>query len=270
MRCQDKPLAENEPVARPTPFHRKSAKWQQGGKPTRNGPTVCAMAAVLTAAMAGPLPAKAADDQAWACTLLLCFANPNGPMAVAACVPPVKKLLAEMSRFWRAFRPPVCMTAADKGSRVAYLHPSYDACPDGTEALQAGVRVRVVNAPQAEVLLAMDARMTVGRQLGDLPLADTGLWYQTPLVGIGDGDEELRTAVHAERDPRVKTCVGSPLGAAMLPVRSEDERGRWSDTVDIVAMTYLFETVRYVQPPKGRLNFQVFIDHKPYRSGSVP
>jgi hypothetical protein len=160
-----------------------TAAWPGLFQQKSNCPSLCAMTVLLTAALAVPLPATAADDQEWACTLLLCFANPSGPMAVAACVPPVKKLLAGMSRFWRAFRPPVCMTAADKGSRVTYLLPTYDACPVGTEALQAGVGARVVSAPQAQALVAMDARMMVGRLFSDLPLADTGVWHEQVLAG---------------------------------------------------------------------------------------
>ena len=30
----------------------------------------------------------------WGCEVLLCLSNPAGPMAVAACVPPIQKLYA--------------------------------------------------------------------------------------------------------------------------------------------------------------------------------
>lgn len=46
------------------------------------------------AALSFSLPSFAADG----CKALLCFANPNGPMAVSECVPTVKEVLRDMAK----------------------------------------------------------------------------------------------------------------------------------------------------------------------------
>lgn len=45
--------------------------------------------AALFLALLASSPARA---DTWGCEVLLCMANPAGPMAAAACVPPIKKL----------------------------------------------------------------------------------------------------------------------------------------------------------------------------------
>ena len=42
-------------------------------------------------------PALASWDP-WPCEVVLCMANPAGPTAAAACVPPIQRLWREMSR----------------------------------------------------------------------------------------------------------------------------------------------------------------------------
>lgn len=37
-------------------------------------------------------------QQDYACKVALCMANPNGPMAVQECVPPIKKLYKELAK----------------------------------------------------------------------------------------------------------------------------------------------------------------------------
>jgi len=61
------------------------------------------LAAVSLIAAMSPVHA---DD--WGCEVLLCLANPAGPLAAAACVPPIKKLWRELAR-GHAF--PTCLTA---------------------------------------------------------------------------------------------------------------------------------------------------------------
>jgi|GEM_PF-3798704 len=42
--------------------------------------------------------AEAMADENYACTIALCMANPNGPRAVAECVPPINKLMRDLAR----------------------------------------------------------------------------------------------------------------------------------------------------------------------------
>ena len=57
-------------------------------------------------------PTYMSDKTRWACEVALCMANPSGPMAVAECVPPIKKLQRELAK-GRAY--PVCPFVASGG-----------------------------------------------------------------------------------------------------------------------------------------------------------
>ena len=77
-----------------------------------------------------------ADD--YGCKVLLCLANPSGPMAVSMCMPPITKLYDDLAH-GRAF--PSCdMAAGPTGRSYAVQNTSYyDPCPTGTTALDAGL-----------------------------------------------------------------------------------------------------------------------------------
>lgn len=62
------------------------------------------------------MSAATARADTWACEVLLCMANPAGPMAAGACVPPIKKLWKELAR-GHAF--PTCSLGA--GSNQTYV-----------------------------------------------------------------------------------------------------------------------------------------------------
>ena len=69
----------------------------------------------------------AEDD--YGCTVLLCLANPNGPKAVAECVPSINRLYNDLAH-GRAF--PTCVMSGDQNKNKAtnqfvnanYCHPS--------------------------------------------------------------------------------------------------------------------------------------------------
>ena len=208
-------------------------------------------------------------DQEWGCTLLLCFANPAGPMATPACVPPVRRLLTEMAKFWRAFRVPTCLPANEKGSWLALKPTAYDRCPAGMQALEVGARVVITTPEQARIWQETDSSMFVGRLAQDLPPHYGMQWRQLVDQGIGEGDQELQDAMNERREARSKTCVGGPLGPAQLPISQRDERGHLSSYVDEVQTVFLFEQIATVAPPTGNVHYQVFVDNKPFSSGSV-
>lgn len=56
---------------------------------------IAALAAGASSAQTSP-PMTAKEQ--WACEVALCMANPQGPMAVAACVAPIKKMLREQAK----------------------------------------------------------------------------------------------------------------------------------------------------------------------------
>ena len=70
------------------------------------------------------LPARAD----WACEVILCLANPQGPTAVSACVPPIKKLWSELVK-GHGF--PFCdmKTSGASGNGASYQWASGDYCP---------------------------------------------------------------------------------------------------------------------------------------------
>lgn len=75
-----------------------------------------------------------ADD--YGCTVLLCLSNPQGPMAVSQCVPPIKRLYDDLSH-GRGF--PSCAMGSDDGKNSAgnqfasadYCPPSLLVAPEG-------------------------------------------------------------------------------------------------------------------------------------------
>jgi hypothetical protein len=70
------------------------------------------------------LPAHADDDN-WGCTVFLCLANPQGPTAAAACVPPINKLWSELAK---GHDFPSCDTGSSSSSvQNQWASPSY--CP---------------------------------------------------------------------------------------------------------------------------------------------
>src|SRR5437868_1069049 len=68
-------------------------------------------------------PARA---DTWACEVLLCLSNPQGPTAVSQCIPPI-------SRLWRALAKgdpfPTCDMGGDKNSSAQHQYASTSFCP---------------------------------------------------------------------------------------------------------------------------------------------
>lgn len=96
----------------------------------------------LTAALVGaallPLPAVADE---WGCTVLLCLADPAGPMAQEQCRPPIEKLWDHLRR-GRPF-PSCALAGPGDGATGAQLASDYfDPCPAGTAAARAGLALR--------------------------------------------------------------------------------------------------------------------------------
>lgn len=209
------------------------------------------------------------SDQEWGCTLLLCFANPAGPMAAPACVPPVRRLLTELAKFWKAFKVPTCLTANEKGSWLALKPAAYASCPPGMQALEVGAQVVITTPEQARIWQEADSSMFVGRLAQDLPPNYGMQWRQVVDQGIGEGDQELQNAMNERREARSKTCVGGPLGPTQLPISKKDERGHVSSYVDAVQTVFLFEQIATVAPPDGSVHYQVFVDNQPFSAGSV-
>ena len=91
---------------------------------------------LIGAFLAGATLAANASD--YGCKVLLCLANPNGPTAVAECVPPITQLWDDLAHF-RGF--PTCDMASGPqgGSYASQGLDYYNVCPVGMSELGDGV-----------------------------------------------------------------------------------------------------------------------------------
>jgi len=125
-------------------------------------------------------PAAHADD--WGCQVLLCLANPQGPTAVAQCVPPITKLWTALA----AGHPfPQCsMAGADNYAQPVVNY--YNNCPAGTSPAAAGQSVIQATGPLPSVSYAQSVSTGIGTGEGLYP-GSQGLSNLTlpPLVCVG-------------------------------------------------------------------------------------
>jgi hypothetical protein len=162
---------------------------------------LCAIAAAVLCSTA--VPARASE---WGCQVLLCLANPAGPMAAAACVPPI-------TRLWNALRKPkpdpfpTCEEAGNSFAKQGYS--LYDSCPAGTKALAAGTSaIQMTSSAYNE--LAKSNPMYFGRDLS--PATAAALKNAKPAAGIGEGEGSHSLELGMPH----KVCVGGEMGTVVL------------------------------------------------------
>lgn len=66
--------------------------------------------------------AQVAQASSHGCEVLLCMANPRGPMALGECVPPIKRLFRDLAR-GRAF--PTCSFSSGSGASAGTSSANY-------------------------------------------------------------------------------------------------------------------------------------------------
>lgn len=160
-----------------------------------------------------------ADD--YGCTVLLCLANPAGPMAVAECVSPIKKLYRDLMK-GKAFPKCELANAPDSSGGKSWAETGrsyYDPCPPGTTALEAGT-------------VAMRSATST-----------------TYYVGIGEGNE-LRESEQSGLPN--KTCVGNRTGEVALDVGTGDSVTTLSASV--------FDQVIVIAPNAQTNYIDVYVD----------
>lgn len=131
----------------------------------------------------------AAGEDNYGCTVLLCLANPAGPMAAPYCVPYIKRLFRDL-RKGRAI-PRCAMVAAPGGGQVPraeYGRNYYDLCPQGMTDLAEGANA---------------ADMTNGQV----------------YKGIGDGQNQYPMGDGNMPD---KVCVDKPRGYRSVEITNEE------------------------------------------------
>lgn len=180
-------------------------------------------AAVLIGANVG------AHADSYGCQVLLCLSNPDGPMAVQQCEPPIQRFLREQAQ--RPAKPfPKCEEA--NGQAVGQLGTNpYDACPEGTTAVAAGTEV-IQGAP------AMSGVVVT-------------------FQGIGEGDDPQQGTPTGK-----KVCAGKFLGDVTL-ITTEGTGDNFSSTFRTVKS---FDRVVTLDPATGSPRYvDVLINGKQYR-----
>ncbi|WEF31472.1 hypothetical protein [Pseudoduganella chitinolytica] len=175
------------------------------------------LSAALLAGGAGV--AQASDH---GCKVLLCLANPQGPMAVAECVEPIRKLYRDLAR-GRAF-PGCSMASAPSGtpagrSWAQYGVSFYDPCPPGTSALAQGA------------------------------LAAGGAGASSVYTGTGDGGDGYG---YDHSSLPAKVCVGRPTGETWVNVGE-------GDGMSTVAVT-TYDNIVVMQPVAQPYHADIYID----------
>lgn len=191
---------------------------------------------VLGAAIAVLAPMAVASD--YGCRVLMCMSNPQGPMAVQQCQPPIQRFMQEQAK-----KPPDPFPSCEEGAPATMqgANRPYDFCPEGTSAL--GEQVEAIQL--APSVYAQMAGPLPWMQGGAMP---EGLQIE---VGIGEG-----TTTGLGR--RNKVCVGKPLGT--LTFRSGSGEFVEMKTVNV------FEQLSTMAPAASPRVIDVYIENKLYRS----
>lgn len=166
--------------------------------------TLVAVSVLSTAAAQTPPSGIPAATHDWGCEVLLCLANPAGPMAVSACVPPISRLYRELAR-GHTF--PTCRLASGpKGQSYAKMAwRLYDACPSGTTGLPLGAQAVLAGA-----MTSMAAPPTPSGAASSYAIANHDVVY----TGIGDGSGTGSTTSDGPEGDKV--CVAGPAGSRMV------------------------------------------------------
>lgn len=204
----------------------------------------------LTSTFVGPTAAHAEDQ--WGCKVLLCLANPNGPMALAQCVDPIKRLYAAI------FKPrpdpfPTCTMSSGEGSQAsgnyAYVAPPsyYDACPAGTNALPQG------------------SYAATGVYSNSTPTWPYGPGYVIAgrvSTGVGDGSGLYPVTGEDAKPLPVKVCVANPVATQTVdlspPGTIYEDRSS--------AVVTIYDRVVYIDPAASSFNINVVINNALYRN----
>jgi hypothetical protein len=172
----------------------------------------------------------------YGCKVLLCLANPNGPMAVSECVPPISQLYRDLAR-GRSF--PTCDLAQGPNG-ISYARPGYsyyNRCPEGTRELAQGAyAIQGASVPQSSYFQQYDGQ---------------------PYTGIGAGDGLQPGAGDGYSPMPGKVCVGNKVGSMMITQGSGDSQSTYNADV--------FDNVVIMDPQSTPNIIDVFIDDKLYR-----
>lgn len=196
------------------------------------------------------LSGTGAHASEYGCQVLLCMSNPQGPMAVQQCVPPMQKFLQEQAK-----KPPEPFPQCEEANGQAGVQKGtnpYDACPDGTAAVADGKRV-IQGMPPARPRTNNPAEWQLTSSFGMTPIANgSGI---TVYNGIGDG-----AGMQSANGKMI--CAGKALG----PVVLEFDDGKGNEDSKSYAPVDAFDRIVTMDAAKGNPQyFDVQVNGKPYR-----
>lgn len=190
----------------------------------------------------------------WGCEVLLCLSNPAGPMAVAACVPPIKKLYAAIFK-WPPDPFPTCIMSNGASSATA-----------GNYATVAAPMTYYAPCKAGEVDLGYNQFASMGMldpAMPGWPSPPVYIPFNYPsfkVVGIGDG-----TALHPSQfDSGIsgmpwKTCVAGYLGTVT------DSVGDPGEGLVSISLS-LWNTLYMVPPTPAILSVNVYLNNAFYKT----
>ena len=194
------------------------------------------LALSLTSFPAFTTPAQASDH---GCTCLLCLANPNGPMAVSACVGDILQLFDDLAHL-RPF--PECDMAGNSQAQQGYSY--YDDCPAGTSALDSG---------------ALAVQGAAGQQYG--PFGFAGYSGPSHVVGIGTGGNynpySFNSDSYNANQSTTKICVGNLVGNTSVSISSGDG--------NTYAQAGVYDNIVSMSPVSQPRYIDVFVEGALYR-----
>lgn len=190
-----------------------------------------------------------ANASEYGCKVMLCMANPSGPMAEQQCQPPIQQLLREQAK-----KPPDPWPTCEEGA-PATMQPQvryYDKCPANTSELGDGVVALQLTSAQYTSMKKNTAQPWLSNNLSSNQGVAASQVQGAMLTGIGEGDsQDYSTKV-------AKTCVSKPLGSLDV-VEGQGE--------DRVIKTYpVYEGVSFVDAPNSPRVVDVYIDNKLFKS----
>jgi len=186
-----------------------------------------------------------ANASEYGCKVMLCMANPSGPMAEQQCQPPIQQLLREQAK-----KPPEPWPTCEEGA-PATMQPQvryYDKCPANTSELGDGVVALQLTGAQYTAMKQTNNTRPWAHSQG-VALSEVQGFMRT---GIGEGDsQDYSTRV-------AKTCVSNSLGSLNVVEGEGDDR--------VVKSYPVYEGVSFVDAPNSPRVVDVYIDGKLFKS----
>ena len=203
---------------------------------------VLSSAALVAAALALPQAARAS----WGCEVLLCLANPAGPMAAPACVPPITRLYKAIFKAKPDPFPTCTMVdgsnSATSGNYASLVSDSYyDPCPTGLTALPTGT---------------YGATGTYVQRTSFYPFGPGYEISSRVLVGFGESMQPDSSGDNGSSPLLPKACVGAKVGESVYfePTNPGEPA--------VVHQVNLYSPMVVQNPATTTYKFNIFVDNK--------